>query len=119
MVTEMGAVKVVSVVVGEVSAVKWKTSVVAERVPVGSEVDAKKATGSSLSAWKVVVAMVVVENSGGMLRVMALRVTVLVAVVEAFVAVEEVVEARPVQESVVNVALGLVVVLVSEAERTR
>ncbi len=100
----MGAVKAVrSVVVASVSAVKWKTSVDADLVPVGTEEEAKKATGSSLMAWKVVVATVVVEKVGGMEMEMEERVTVEVAVVEAWVAEVAVVEARPVQESVVKV----------------
>ncbi len=40
-------VKVVKVVAAEVRAERWKTSGEADFVPVGSEEDAKKATGSS------------------------------------------------------------------------
>jgi hypothetical protein len=102
-VTEIGAVKEEMVVVASVRAVRWKTSVVAERTPVGREEDAKKATGSSLTAWKVVVATVVVAKSGGILTVMVERVTVEVAVVLAVSAVEAVEDACPVQASVMNV----------------
>jgi hypothetical protein len=119
MVTVIGAVKVVMDVVAEVRAFRWKTSVVAALVPSGTEEDAKKATGSSLRAWKVVVACVVVENVGGMEMVIADSVTLEVAVVEAVVAVEAVVEAIAVQLSVVKVALGLVVVDESLALFTR
>jgi len=115
----MGAVKVVSVVVAEVRAVRWKTSSVAALVPSGTEEEAKKAVGSSLTAWKVVVALVVVENVGGMEIEMVERDTVEVAVVEAVVAWVAVLDAIPVQESVMKVWLELVVVEVSFAERTR
>jgi hypothetical protein len=98
----MGAVKVVKVVVAEVKAVRWKTSTVAALVPSGTEEDAKKAVGSSLTAWKVVVATVVVEKVGGTETVMVESVTVEVAVVLAVVAFVAVDEAWPVQESVVN-----------------
>jgi hypothetical protein len=115
----MGAVKEVMVVVESVSAVRWKTSVEALLVPVGTEEDAKKATGSSFTAWKVVVAAVVVEKVGGMDTVMVERVTVEVAVVLAVVAWVAVEEAWPVQESVMKVELELVVVAVPFEEETR
>lgn len=99
----MGAVKVESVVVESVRAVRWKTSEEADLTPVGTEEEAKKAVGSSFTAWKVVVAAVVVEKSGGMETVMVERVTVEVDTVEAVDTVDAVEEARPVQESVVNV----------------
>jgi hypothetical protein len=98
----IGAVKEVRAE-ASVSAVKWKTSGAAESVPVGTEEEAKKATGSSLIAWKVVVASVVVEKSGGTEMVMVDTAMVEVAVVLAVVAEDAVEEALPVQASVVKV----------------
>ena len=74
-----GVVKEVSVEVAEVSAIRWTISSVTRVTPEGAPADTVKMIGERESAWKVVVALVVVEKSGGIERVRVESVRVLVA----------------------------------------